>query len=339
MKVLVLGAGRMGIRHCLGVLGVKEVQELMIADINASALSTAESQLKEKTGSMKVSYHIWDDLKNIKPVIDVAIIAATAGDRINTCKEVIELGAKHILAEKPLGQSLKQVKELCDFFDAQKNVQAYVNLNMRLYSSYKKLKNDLHSFPQFQGKLTFSINTGTIGIGANGIHYIDLIKYLSGADDINVRYASIDDTLIPSGRGPSFGDFGGTAIMDFIAKEKKVLATAHFILSSSSTVLGPWEIKGPNGRIHIDEFEQIRRNKLRKADSNLPVQRYAGDYLPIQEEHFEVPFLNQLTEEWLRELINGRSILPEIKESLIVHRAMFEWLEKSTGYKSEFPIT
>ena len=339
MKVLVLGAGRMGIRHCLGVLGVREVTELLIADINASALSNAEEQLKGKGENTKVSYHIWEELKKNSPSIDIAIIAATAGNRINTCKEVIAMGAKHILVEKPLGQSMKQVTELSDFFDSQKEISAYVNLNMRLYSSYQKLKKDLQTFPQLKGKLSFSINTGTIGIGANGIHYIDLIKYLSDAVEIKIKYASIDETLIPSGRGPSFGDFGGTAIMEYLSSEQIILATAHLTFSSSSTVLGPWEITGPNGRIHIDEFEQVRRNKLRKADSTLPVQRYAGDYLPIEEEHFEVPFLNQLTEEWLRELIKGRSILPKLKESLVVHRAMFEWLEKSSTHKSEFPIT
>jgi predicted dehydrogenase len=178
-----------------------------------------------------------------------------------------------------------------------------------------------------------------VGIGANGIHYIDLVKFLSGAAQIKVVSAGIDDETIPSGRGPQFGDFGGFAVMDYLAADGEKLARCHFILGSQSTVLGPWEIVGKHGRILIDEFEQTRFNKYRKADSELPIQRYAGDYLPIETEKFEVPFLNDLTEEWLTQLIKGNSILPEIKETLTVHRAMFDWLSHSKKFKIEFPIT
>ncbi len=208
-----------------------------------------------------------------------------------------------------------------------------------MYKGYQNLKNDLQNLPQLKGPLTISINTGTVGIGANGIHYIDLINYLTDAAAIKVVTASIDDTIIPSGRGADFADFGGYAFLDYLNSNKQVLARVHFMLGSQSTVLGPWEFVGTNGRVLVDEFEQTRFNKYRKADSELPVQRYAGDYLPMETEKFEVPFLNDLTEEWLSQLLNGRFILPEIKETLTVHNALFEWLNHSKSFKNEFPIT
>lgn len=339
MKVLVLGAGRMGLRHCLGVLKVKKIETLVIVDVNQNALDNAKSQLEDKKNTKAIEYYTLEDFLKSKTTIDIAIIAATAGNRIEICEKLLAFNSKYFLIEKPLGQSIKQVEQLINFFNENTSVKAFVNLNTRLYSGYQKLKKDLQSLPQLKGKLTISINTGTVGIGANGIHYIDLIKYLTDASAIKVVTASIDDTIIPSGRGSNFADFGGYAVLDYLNSNAQLLARVHLMLGSQSTVLGPWEFVGPNGRVLIDEFEQTRFNKYRKADSELPVQRYAGDYLPMETEKFEIPFLNDLTEEWLIQLIKGNFILPQISETIEVHKAMFEWLNKSDSYKDEFPIT
>ncbi len=339
MKVLVLGAGRMGLRHCLGALKVAGVENLLVVDVNESALENAKIQLQDKKNGVDVSYHTLEVFLKSKSDIDIVIVAATAGNRVELCEKLLTYNPKYFLIEKPLGQSYKQVEQLIALFNKHSGIKAFVNLNTRLYKGYQKLKNDLQNLSQLKGSLTISINTGTVGIGANGIHYIDLIKYLTDAATIKVVTASIDDTLIPSGRGADFADFGGYAVLDYLNPNKQVLARAHLMLGSQSTVLGPWEFVGTNGRILVDEFEQTRFNKYRKADSELPVQRYAGDYLPMETEKFEVPFLNDLTEEWLSQLLNGRCILPEIKETLIVHNTLFEWLNHSNSFKNEFPIT
>ena len=339
MKVLVIGAGRMGLRHCLGVLKVTTIDTLVVVDVNQNALENAKSQLEDKKNETIIEYCILEDFLKLNTTIDIVIIAATASSRIEICKKLLRFNPKYFLIEKPLGQSVNQVEQLIHFFNEHTNVKVFVNLNTRLYSGYQKLKKDLQSLTQLKGQLTISINTGTVGIGANGIHYIDLIKYLTDASAIKVVTAFIDDTVIPSGRGSNFADFGGYAVLDYLNSNAQLLARAHLILGSQSTVLGPWEIVGPNGRVLIDEFEQTRFNKYRKADSELPVQRYAGDYLPMETEKFEVPFLNDLTEEWLRQLIKGNFILPQIGETIEVHKAMFEWLNKGNSYKDEFPIT
>jgi predicted dehydrogenase len=339
MKVLVLGAGRMGLRHCLGVLKVARIKNLFVVDVNRSALENAKIQLEDKKNEVNVSYHTLEEVLNSKLDLDIVIVAATAGNRVELCEKLLSFSPKYFLIEKPLGQSYKQVEQLITFFNKHRAIKAFVNLNTRLYKGYQKLKNDLQNLKQLKGHLTISINTGTVGIGANGIHYIDLIKYLTDASSIKIVNAFIDDTIIPSGRGSDFADFGGYAVLDYLNSNEQVLARVHLILSSQSTVLGPWEFVGTNGRVLIDEFEQTRFNKYRKADSELPVQRYAGDYLPMETEKFEVPFLNDLTEEWLNQVLNERFILPEIKESLAVHNAVFEWLNYSNSFKNEFPIT
>lgn len=337
-NVAVIGAGRMGLRHCNGILDSGMVDELFIVDVSNTALANAKEQLK-KHEIQKINYFLLDDFLNQSAKIQTIILASTAGNRIGLCEQLLKFNASYFLIEKPLGQSMQQVNELLKFFDEQKTCKAFVNLNTRLYPAYTKLKSELKSLPQFKRPLTISINTGTVGIGANGIHYIDLLKYLTDAASIKIKTASIDDFVIPSGRGKEFGDFGGYAILEYLNSKSELLATAHLILGSQTTVLGPWEIVGPHGRILIDEFEQTRFNKYRKADSELPINRYAGDYLPMETEVFEIPFLNDLTKHWFIQLNNGEYILPTLSETKIVHATMFDWLNHSSKYKNNFPIT
>lgn len=339
MKVLIIGAGRMGQRHAMGALSVEKISEVIITDINSEALDNAQNALKLHPNSKKAKYLLNRDYFKSNQKTDVVIIASTASNRIDLCEKVVALNPSHILLEKPLGQSVSEVKKLMDFFGKHAGVNAYVNLNMRMYPSFIKLKNDIDCLPQFKGVTEVTINTGTIGIGANGIHYIDLMRFLFNADTIEMEAAGIDELVIPSGRGPQFCDFGGWCIMNY--KSNYVTkARVLYNLSSHSTVFGTMNFTFPHARVIVDEFEQKRYNKYRKADSTMPIQRYAADYLPQEEDSFVSPELKLLTEAWLNDLSEGKkSCLPLINEAWESHKAMFDWLKKSKTHKDIFPIT
>lgn len=338
MKIVILGAGRMGQRHAQGALAVNEVDSILMSDINPQALEKARKELSNEVNSSKISYCLIDELSNSSCQADVVIMATTASNRIADCEKALKLNPKFILIEKPLGQSLIEVEELIIWFEKHKNIQAFVNLNTRINPSFIKLKNDIKNISQLKGKTAVSFNSGSIGIGANGIHYIDIFQFLFDTETIEVVGAEIDEQIIPSGRGQQFCDFGGWSIINYkIGNELK--ASVYFSISSVSTVFNSMNFTFPHGRIIIDEFEQKRYNKYRKPGSEMPVNRYAADYQPQEEEVFESPELKNLTEFWLKKLIAGKIVLPQIKESLESHKAMFQWLNYSKIHKNIFPIT
>jgi predicted dehydrogenase len=331
MKALIIGAGRMGVRHAQGLKTVEGLSSAVVSDINETVLENAKQQIDD----LRFNYSLLDKVDGSG--YDICVIAATASNRIDLVKKAQQLKAKHILIEKPLGQSLAQVKELFDY--AQKsNLNCYVNLNMRLYESFINLKNDLNNLPQLQGEKTITVNTGTLGIGANGIHYLDLLYFLLDADEAELTSAEVDEQVIPSGRGPQFGDFGGWALIKFY-KNKNYLGKAFLSMSATSTVFGSWEIVGPHGRIYFNEVEGRRIDTLRKPDSQMPVNRYFADYLPPSESKFVSPFLGDLTANWARSLEKGNSSLPRIGDSIKVHKLLFDWLDKSKTHKEVYPIT
>ena len=332
MNVLIIGAGRMGIRHLQGLLTVKEVESVTLLDIKQEALDTAKEIVQNDE---RVTYCIFDHYKPADN--DLCIIASTADNRKKLCELAAKCNCQYMMIEKPLGQSLSEVEEMVEYLDGMP-YKTVVNLNMRLNAAVIKLKNDLKSTPQLQGEKNITLNTGSLGIGCNGIHYLDFLFFILGADKAEIVHAEVDDTLIPSGRGANFGDFGGWAVIKYY-KDGNISGKALLSMSSNSTVFGGWEIVAQHGKISIDEIVQKRTNVFRKAESTMPVYRYAADYLPPQEESFISPFLGDLTALWVSELLKGNNLLPEIKESMKAHKLMFDWLSHSKTHNSVYPIT
>lgn len=334
MKILIIGAGRMGVRHAMGVLKSHSVQSLTLTDISIEALQHANTSLSNNNSNVNVFFETPDKLVGS---FDVIIIASTAKDRLSIIKKALLFKPKYMLIEKPLEQSYKQVVELTQHLSGS-NTTVNVNLNMRMYPFVKDLKENINQLPQFQGLKHINYSGGALGIGANGIHYLDLIFYLLDADEAKIISASIDEVLIKSGRGSDFGDFGGWAIINFY-KETQLVGKSHIILLSDSTVFGGWEIIGQHGRVRINELEGERVDILRNPLSTLPAYRYAAEYLPPVSRKIESPFLGDLTNEWLNSILEKKQVLPTITESLKVHQLMFDWLAYSETHSNIFPIT
>jgi predicted dehydrogenase len=309
-----------------------------MVDVSAQALASAKNELSETHGSDKLMFLLAEEFPLHKTKIDVGIIASTAKGRIDLCKALISKGAKNLLLEKPLGQSLAEVNELIAFFDQHPEVNAFVNLSRRLFEPYIKLHHDLAHLPQLAGEKTMSINTGTIGIGTNGIHYLDLLFFLYDADHAEIAACEIDPDPIPSGRGPQYRDYGGWAVIKFYSS-KIYVGKAVLSIAANSTVFGGWEIIAPHGRIMISEREQKRTDIFRRADSILGVHRYGAEYLDPAEYPMPYPALGDITCKWIESIGQNSSQLPRIKESLKVHVLLFEWLSHAEGSNNVFPIT
>lgn len=332
MKILIVGAGRMGIRHLQGVLSVNTVEKVTILDINPVALQNAVDAVKNDNRLQTALISAYQPQPH-----DVCILASTAKNRKSLIDLAVACGCKNLMIEKPLGQSYEEVEQLVNYLDTLP-LTAVVNLNMRQYEPVKKLASDLGSVPQLQGNKTITLNTGTLGIGCNGIHYLDKVFFILNADRAEIVAAEIEDTLIPSGRGKEFCDFGGWAVMKFYRGETYI-GRLLISMSSTSTVFGGWEIVAPYGRIVIDEIATTRNTILRKEESEMPLNRYGADYLPPVTEKYEAPFLGDLTAAWIHSLLNGENALPEVKESLKAHKLMFDWLAFSKTHKKIYPIT
>jgi predicted dehydrogenase len=328
----------MGIRHCQGALQVDGLESICVSDISDESLNIAKQQLATEDYSNRITFQL---IKDVIGKYDIVIIASTAKDRLETCKTAITAQPKHILIEKPLGQSWSQVIELDHLFKPlEKQIVVSVNLSMKMFPFVKKLKSDLSSIPQLKGPKSINFHGGALGIGSNGIHYLDLLFYLFDADRGEMVAGEIDSSLIPSGRGSQYRDFGGWACFKFYDSSNSYLGMSLFSLSAVSTVFGGWDIIGTHGRIRINEIENERIDIFRRPESNLPINRYAADYMQPISSKIEPVSLSELTKEWIEGIfVDGKSCLPFLGQTLKTHRLMFDWLERSEEFTNAFPIT
>lgn len=335
MKVLIVGAGRMGVRHATGVLKSK-AEHICIADISQASLDTAKQQLLTKDNQHRLTFSLFAE-REISHY-DTVIFATTAKNRIGLFRDVLIHTPQYALFEKPLGQNFEEVQELVNEVGASK-VTGFVNLNMRMYSFIKELKKNLNELPQFHGTKDINFLGGTLGISANGIHYLDLLLFLFGASKAVLAHGEIEEHIIPSGRGPEFGDYGGWAMIRFFDDKDQFLGKSFISLTANSSVFGGWDIIGKNGRIRINELEGERVDILRNENSQMPLYRYAADYLPPVKSKVESPSLGDLTYEWIESLRNNENVLPRLEESLTSHKLLFDWLSLGSVFDRSFLIT
>ena len=339
MKALLLGCGRMGIRHARGLLASPQLSSLHIADINPESMNSARAQLESQSNFSRCTFgSAGEALSYPHGQPELVVVAATAADRLATMRQVYELSPRFVLVEKPLGQSQSQVEQLLHLAESSP-ASTFVNLNMRLYDYYRQLRDDFRNVEQLSGFKSISFNSGSVGIGANGIHFLDLLFFLLDAKSAQLNFATVESQTLPSGRGPQFREFGGLAVLSFAGDAGQPLGQAHLCLSVQSSVFGAWDFVGPHGRVRIDEMAQKRANHYRMQDSQMPLSRYGADYGPEQAAQICVPDLADLTRLWFEALVQGKELLPTLRESLPAHQVLFDWLAHSPTHQAPFPIT
>ena len=62
ISVVIIGVGRMGIRHAIGALDAKNVKDILLVDISETALQNAETQFKTHPKFRLLSFKLSNQL-------------------------------------------------------------------------------------------------------------------------------------------------------------------------------------------------------------------------------------------------------------------------------------
>jgi len=339
MNFLIVGAGRMGRRHIRAL--VEYVPELELTVCDKQPQVSKEIQ-KEYTSdiSKRIRFSTLESLRKEDNVFDGAVIATSAFERLELIKDVLNLGVRNLLIEKPVEQSIKRFDKMVALLE-QHDAQAYVNFIKRVSPGYLEIDHLFRKSPQFQGKKNVMISGGASGIGCNGIHFIDTAIGFLDAVDYRIKLAEIDDTLIASGRGDHYRDFGGSAVIDLLDINRELSGTLLISLSAESSIPYSISILGRHARIDIDDNEDKYSYTMREEGSQLPVYRCYSDYSKWNVKKLRL--LNGVgklgVNEWMKSCQGNKIRLPELKASRLAHQIMFEWLGHSDKFDDVFPIT
>jgi predicted dehydrogenase len=311
MTVLVVGAGRMGMRHVRGLAaaGVPAVVVEPRADTRREALAA---------DGVAAAFESLDEAL-VADSYDAAVLAETAGGRLERFERLAATGIAKVLIEKPAEQSRARLHALVAVAH-ERGVDARVNHFFRTLPLFRELRDA-------GGPFHLSVTGGAFGLACNGIHWLDLALYLTGDQGGTMLYGEIDTVPIGSGRGSEFRDYGGRAVYGF--------ADSRLHVASAATSSTPMHavVDQPERQTVLLLHNERALLAERQAGTDLPVYRYGAGYATKTIRALEADDLWRSTRQW----IEGEGAHPTLEVSAAAHDLLFDLLE--TSGDSEFPFT
>lgn len=319
MKVLLIGAGRMGTRHLQGLDGVASACDVVDPD------AKAREGVRSTTGKTEIKTFAALDAVPADAGYDAAILASTATDRRELFEGIERRGVPAILVEKPIAQNRADAKAVLDRVASSKSA-VWVNHYRRTLSGFEPLR-------QAGGPFVLSISSGAMGLGANGVHWIDFAIHLTGAKSGKLLYGEIDDAIIRSGRGPSFRDYGGRGVFAFPDGSRLMLSCAAG--SSAPTMMS---IVTPTAHWIVDQHDDRTLRHTRASGVDHPTYLYGKDYGSETVQGLEAVDLPGLTRDWIRAISENRAPpQPRAADVALVYELLFDLLE--TSGETQFTFT
>ncbi|MFS2035053.1 hypothetical protein ACEN8I_13615 [Polaromonas sp. CT11-55] len=303
MKTAFLSAlGMMGRRHLKGL--VRAGFSVTAYDVNDGLEETVRKELLAAGLSA-------DQVRFPREIpsgeFDVAVFAETTMSRLANFRQFLSRGkAARILVEKPMSADPEEVrafKVIAQEHGVAGNTQ--VNFVRRHWPHLHKLAERC----SLEEKFTVTLNGGAVGLGCMGIHYLDTFLALSGDEMPEVSWSELSKTLVASGRGANFTDFGG----DFVLSGRRARLLASLEAGSSANVL--MSVRGAHFLAQVDYTDMRWKISSRKPGSVLPNYRYGADYEVVEEGPVSVPAMDAITHDWALGLIE----LPGLVQALKTH--------------------
>ncbi|PCJ84840.1 MAG: oxidoreductase [Flavobacteriales bacterium] len=199
MKVLVIGLGSIGRRHCTVLKEINPSVEIYALRSNENA---------DEFESVKNIYN----LNEIKFTPDFFLISSPTANHVSDIKQVIDLG-RPMFIEKPISHDLEQATALFTEIE-KKEILTYVGCNLRFHPCFEFLKQHLPSesrinevniycgtyLPEWRDGNNFKKRYSAHaemggGVHLDLIHEIDYTYWLFGKPDISKKLLSSSSTL------------------------------------------------------------------------------------------------------------------------------------------------
>lgn len=303
MKVLLVGAGELGSRHLQSLVKLDKVDSVLVIEPNEFCRKRAEERWAEVGGRNKVELQ-FTELKERGNLtkIDFCIVATPSAGRCEIVLKLIDVGVKRILIEKVAFSSILQYRLVMEKAQ-ENNVDVYINHIYRYASVYQQIKSALSGID-----FKMTINSGNIGMGCNLIHFIDLFSFISG-EDPNEMVINIDEPYLECKRGSEYIEFTGDTILS--TKQGNIF-NATFTIEHN---LAP-----------LITFETFRGEKM---VINERTGETSNNFDNLSLSNFYIPRVSELTSVIIEEVLGGKCLLPNLKDSFETNKLMLNSINSS----------
>jgi len=312
--------GAMGRRHVKGL--VRAGFCVVAVDPNPAVLDVARRELQEAgldSGKLRM-------VDRPTGRFGVAVFAETTPDRLANFTRFLDFAsAGRIFLEKPLSADPAEYDRFLAIASGHGVANlTQVNFIRRTWPHVQRLAEMCSQEKRF----AMTLNGGAIGLGCNGIHYLDTFLCLAGDERPAIRWATLSGEMVRSGRGNQFEDFGG----DFVLEGPRGSLLASLAAESSAGVV--MTVRGEHFMAQVDYRDMQWKIARRKPESTLPFYRHGADYGIVEQGRLEIPAMDAVTEGWAL----GRINLPALEQALVTHRLLDEIL-RAGGARPPYRFT
>ncbi len=261
MKVAVIGAGRMGLRH-IQIIREMGLELAGVCDLKVEALALAQ---KEQSVPEKKQYI--DAVKLLEQTHpECVIIATTAQAHCEYVCSAVEHGAKFILCEKTMAVSLEECERMISCCN-KAGVALAINHPMRFMERYVEAKKIIQD--TLGGLASVTVVAGNFGMAMNGTHYFEMFRYITDEAPGEVT-AWFSDNNVPNPRGEQFHDCAGSVRITTQTGKRCYLEAGYDQGHGLQVVYA-----GRYGQLVIDELAGLMRWVARQEQyRSLPTTRY-----------------------------------------------------------------
>ena len=208
ITIAIIGAGQIGSRHLQSLALINQPVCIEVVDINAECLDIARERFEQVEGTgMVLSVQYFNNLDDLSNEIELVIVATSAKVRKKVVLELLQKKKVHfIILEKVVFQSPQDFIDIDKVFN-EKGIKAWVNCPRRMWPFYQQLKSKLKNVKRVD--YFASGANSRLGLGCNGIHFMDLYAFLTDQVDINLHIDRLDSEIFDSKR-PGFIEVTGT---------------------------------------------------------------------------------------------------------------------------------
>jgi hypothetical protein len=292
-NAVIIGLGNIGYRHFQGISKLKNKIYLIDPYIK-------KKELKKFNISKKVFF--LKDYIYLPKKIDLAIISCSANERLSCLLKLIKnTKVKNIILEKVLFNKLDDYKKIK--FLHKKNINIWVNANMRSFDFIKKIK-------KVEKKLLeIRVYGNNWGIACNFIHFLDLINYFNN----ETNYSLVQNNLkkIYKTKRSGYYDFYGN--LSFKTKRN----TKIYFESKKGKISLKIELLFSNKIYSIDMINNkiIKKNLLKNNEKLLTGK---------------IPYVSDLASKFAKKIYKNKfNELPNLRVSCLLHTPILKIFCKS----------
>jgi hypothetical protein len=316
--IAVIGAGQLGSRHLQALARLKSRANIEVVDSCVSSLKRAQARFEEMPNNPNIfGVRYCQSLNDLSYRLDLVIIATNSDVRATVIASLLLTHhVANLVLEKVLFQRIEDYLNISRLL-SQKKLNVWVNHARRVYPYYRGLK----ALVNESGPVACVVTGGGWGLASNGLHFIDLLAYLTGCNALAVNATGLRSGVWPGKR---------LGYLEVIGKLTGSLGDNNFELICEPEVKPLIiEIRTDMLRVVIDEGSECVCTAA--LDTNWTWSKRSEKIVYAQSELTGI-----LAEEIL---LTNACNLPTFEEAITLHTPFIEALLKHFSSQSDVPQT